>query len=297
MFLSTANLKHHVAAASRGRYALNSIALTPNGTMSTDGHSLLFTPYPDADPKDAPKIDGVDPKTPAPQVEPFLLDLGDAGKAAAMLGKPRRHAPAVTQFIQAEISDDAIVLGVTDLANAQTMKARRMDGVYPEVGAVIPDYDKAMAVSVNLDQLVRSLKALRGATSDEVVTIRIIDDQQAVGFSCKDGTAMLCMPVQVDKPEEHIPDQLAKLRTNAEGPPATPVAPPAAPEDDNEDEGESSIPTETEMQEAQEVFDAQPVMPEPTVAATATRPQLAKPRRRRHKSVPVESELAEIING
>ncbi|MBK8205291.1 MAG: hypothetical protein IPK87_00730 [Planctomycetes bacterium] len=284
MLLHPATLKHHVAAANRSRYALNTIALMPGGTLSTDGHSLLFTPYPDADPQEAPKIDGIDPKSAPPKAEPFLLSLDDAAKAAAMLGKPKRHAPPMTQFIQADVRQDSIVLGVTDLSNTQGMTARRVEGVFPEVGGVIPDYAEAKAITVNIDQLLRSLKALRGVTQNEVVTLRIIDDQQALGFSCKDGTAMLCMPVQVDRPEEHVPDQLAKLRDDGPG-----VAAPAEP--DEEDEEAAVVPTEQEMEAAQAVYDDLPTLP---VVAPQ---QAAKPRRRRRKSTPVEGELAEIIGG
>lgn len=284
MLLDPRTLKHHVAAANRSRYALNTIALMAGGTLSTDGHSLLFTPYPDADPQEAPKIDGIDPKSPPPHAEPFLLSLDDAAKAAAMLGKPKKYAPPIPQFIQADVRQDSIVLGVTDLSNTQSMTARRVEGVFPEVGGVIPDYAEAKAITVNIDQLLRSLKALRGVTQDEVVTLRIIDDQQALGFSCKDGTAMLCMPIQVDKPEEHVPDQLAKLRDDGPG-----VAAPAEPEE--EDEDAAAVPTEQEMEAAQAVYDDLPTLP-------VTAPQhAARPRRRRRKSTPVEGELAEIIGG
>ncbi|MEZ5993600.1 MAG: hypothetical protein R3E76_14790 [Planctomycetota bacterium] len=44
----------------------------------------------------------------------------------------------------------------------------------------------------------RSLKALKGATGESNVTLRLIDDGQALGLSCKDGTAMLVMPLQVE---------------------------------------------------------------------------------------------------
>lgn len=105
---------------------------------------------------------------------------------------------------------------------------------------------------------------------------------------------MLCMPIQVEKPEEHVPDQLAKLRGDGPG-----VAAPAAPEE-GEDGGteEASAPTETEMQEAQDVFESQPVIPqaaEPTPAPAAT----SKPKKysRRKQVTAPANELADIIGG
>jgi hypothetical protein len=291
MLLCPASLKYHVAAAVRGRYALNSIALMPDGTLSTDGHSLLFVPYPDVDPADAPSIDGVKPTSPAPRVEPFLIALDDAAKVAAMVGRGKRHAPPITQFIQAQIDEDSILCGSTDLSNAQTMRVRRLEGVFPEVGVAIPDYSKAATITINLDQLLRTLKALRGSTDEDVVTIRVIDDQQAIGLSCKGGVCALSMPIQVDKPEDHVPDQLAKLRlqpADAEGPPpAAPIAPPAAPEADDEDEAQ---PTEVEMEEAQAVYDALPAVLEPASAAP-------RKRRRRKAAASATAELQEILTG
>jgi hypothetical protein len=292
MLLSPSSLKHHVAAANRGRYALNSIALLRDGTLSTDGHSLLFVPYPDFDPADAPEIEGVKPKSPAPQVEPFLLALDDAAKVAAMVGRAKRHSPPITQLIQAQIEDDSILCGATDLSNAQTMRVRRMDGVFPEVGVVIPDYTKAATTTVNLDQLLRTLKALRGSTDEDVVTIRVIDDQQAIGLSCKGGVCALSMPIQVAKPEDHVPDQLAKLKqpsADAEGPPpAAPIAPPAAPEEDDEDD---ATPTAVELEDAQAAYDASPPVPEPAVTATPRK------RRRRKAVTSAQAELQEILSG
>jgi hypothetical protein len=289
MLLKPSQLKHHVSAASRGRYALNSIALMPEGSLSTDGHSLLFVPYPDTDPKDAPKIDGVDAAAAPPKHVPFLLSTEDAAKVAAMAGKPKRFAPLATQLVQAQIDGDSLICGATDLSNAQTMRVRRLEGQFPEVSSVIPDYATAHTITINLDQLLRSLKALKGVTSDEVVTLRVIDDQSAIGLSCKDGTAMLVMPIQVDKPEEHVPCQLAKLRDDD---PA--VAAPADDDSDADDDPLQPFP-EGELQEAQEVYDSLPPVPEPVTNSLPS--HTPKPRRRRRKSAPVEAELAEIIGG
>jgi hypothetical protein len=294
MFLNASHLKHHVASSVNGRYALASIALTEHGAMSTDGHSLMFTPYPELDPQDAPKIDGVNPAAPPPVAEPFLLSPADAAKAAAMLGRATRSAPAWTRVVQAEVKDDSVVLGTTDLQNAQVMRVKGVQGQYPEVGAVIPDYDKAATVSINIDQLLRSLKALKGATDSEVVTVRVIDDQHAVGFSCKDGTAMLVMPIQVNKPEDHVPCQLAKIRTGdfktPEQPPEQKPAPEPAP--DPEDD---FTPTPDELEDAQSVHDSQPVIPEPEEFIPEP---AAQPRTRRRKPTPnPQDELHAILSG
>src|SRR5690606_12923786 len=97
MFLNTANLKHHVTAANRGRYALNAIALTRRGTLSSDGHCLLFVPYPEVSAKDAPKIDGVNSKAKPPNLA--LLDPADAAKAASMVsGKGRKSNQPVFEL-------------------------------------------------------------------------------------------------------------------------------------------------------------------------------------------------------
>lgn len=263
MLLQSRNLKHHVAAANRGRYALNAIALTKKGSLSTDGHALLFVPYEAVSAKDAPKIEGINSKAKPPKLA--LLDPADAKKAVAMVsGKGRRSTLPAFELIHAEVKDDRILLGATDGNAAQVMTCQQVQGQYPDVGAVIPDYGKATVASFEIEQLLRSLKALKGSTGETTVTLRIIDDQQGIGLSCKDGTAMLVMPLQVEKPEEHVPDQLAQLR---KGGPA--VAAPSDPDDadtDPEDSEESWEPTEAEMADAYDAFTALPPLPEPATA-------------------------------
>lgn len=259
MLLNIRNLKHHVAAANSGRYALNAIALTKRGTLSTDGHALLFIPYEQISAKDAPKIEGVNTKSKPPKLA--LLDTADAAKAVGMVAsKGRRSTQPAFELIHAEVRDDTIVLGATDGAAAQVMTCKQAEGQYPDVSAVIPDYTKSSVASFEIDQLIRSLKALKGATRESTVTLRVIDDQQALGLSCRDGTAMLVMPVQVDKPEDHVPDQLAQLRKGGPG-----VASPAEPEEED-DQPEDWEPTEAEMAEAYDAFTALTPIP---VAATA----------------------------
>ena len=255
MFLNSSNLKAHVAASMKGRYALNTIALSKIGTLSSDGHALLLVPYPEVVPEEAPNIAGVSP-TP-PSEKPTLLAIDDALKAAAMLGKRKRGSNPFAELVQVEVRGDEIVLGATDLAASQTMTVRQPEGEFPEVGRVIPDYAGAHAVTLELDQLLRSLKALRAATKSDTVTLRFIDDQQAIGVSCTDGVALLVMPVAVDSPAEHCPDQLAKLRLDDEGPKTAP-----APEQD-EPEGDEPVedgyePTEAEMEAAYASMAKQP---------------------------------------
>lgn len=250
MFLSSSNLKAHVAASMKGRYALNTIALTQRGTLSSDGHALLLVPYPEIVPADAPMIPGVNPTLPPDK--PVLLDTNDAAKAAAMLGKRKRASNPFCELVQIEVRGEELVLGATDLAASQTMTVKQAEGEFPDVGRVIPDYADAKAVTLELDQLLRSLKALRAATKSDTVTLRMIDDQQAIGVSCDDGVAMLVMPVGVEKPEEHCPDQLAKLRQDAsvsESGPKTVTAPEQEP-DDEEPVEDGYEPTEAEMEAA-----------------------------------------------
>lgn len=259
MLLNQANLKAHVAAAQKGRYALNAIALCKTGSISTDGHALLHVPYPQAALADAPAIAGVNPT--APTEEPVLLDPKDAARAAAMLGKRKRGSNPFAELVQLEVRGEELVLGATDLVASQTMKCRRVEGEFPAIGVVIPDYAKALAVTVEIELLLRSLKAMQAATRSDTVTLRVIDDQQAIGLSCADGVALIVMPYGVEKPEDHCPDKLALLRESA--PPAqdacnTPVttSKPSQPAPDEAEEADEADedwqPTEAEMEAAYE---------------------------------------------
>jgi len=276
MFLNISNLKSHVAAELKGRYALNALALGPKGTISTDGRALLFVPYPDVAPADAPRIAGVNPT--GPQEKPVLLDPKDAAKAAAMLGKRKRGSNPFTELVQVEVRGEELVLGATDLAASQTMNCRPIDGEFPNVGSVIPDYSGAHVVTLEIDLFLRALKALRGASKSSTLTLRQIDDQQAIGISCDDGVAMLVMPTTVEKPEEHCPDKLATLRqpvadaASADPVPVTaaPASPPTDnPEDEEPEEDEDWQPTEAEMEAAYEEMqklEIAPKQPEPEVS-------------------------------
>lgn len=244
MFLCSSNFRHHLAAARNGRYALSTIALTDRGTLSTDGHCLLFVPYPVIDPKEAPDIDGVDAASPPPKGDPFLVSTDDAEKAAAMVGKPRRHAPAATRVLQAHVEGESLVVGATDLAHSRVLRLQRAQGQFPEVGRVIPDYRSSVAITMNVANLIQTLKAMAGASSEPTVTLRVIDDQQAMGLSCRDGVAALIMPIAVDSPAEHVPCQLEKLR---EGPGTVTAPAPEEPEEPAEPR-EDWHPVETEMQ-------------------------------------------------
>lgn len=290
MILHPRNLKCHVAAAQRGRYALNAIALTKKGTLSTDGHLLLFVPLPDLKPEDAPKIEGVNAVSAALD-KPVLVSTEDAHRAAGMVGKAKRgsNASPWQEVVQAEIRGGQVVFGATDLRASQTMTVSSPEGEYPEIAHVLPDYSKALTVTVDIEQMLKALKVLKAASTNDAVTLRINSDQEAIGYSCADGVCLIQMPVTVEKPEEHCADQLAVLKAaltsevlqtavsvrGTEAPvarqdsgsdalttlgvvkPTTGPAPDDCPEPEEEDEtaGEENWqPTEAEMEAAFEEF-------------------------------------------
>lgn len=210
MLLKLQQLKCNAAANERGRYALNTIALTEKGALSSDGRILLFIPHTDADPELAPQIEGVNAMSPAP-VAAFIIDAkeaGDAVKALTTKGKEHDYGFDWTKVIQAEIVGEVIVLGSTDLTNPRVLPLNRAEGEFPEVGPVIPDYSNAVTFTVGLDYLVQVAKTLRAASKSPTVTLRIVDEETAMGLSCNDGVGMLLMPYE----PPHNPDALAAIR-------------------------------------------------------------------------------------
>ncbi|MCC6575142.1 MAG: hypothetical protein IT462_15305 [Planctomycetes bacterium] len=212
MLLHPKNLKTHVAASNRGRYALDTIALTRRGSVSTDGRLVLFVPYPDAKPADAPSIPGVNVASPTPD-QPVLVRTADAARAAAMVGKGKRgYGSPWTELIQAEIKGDKIAFGATDLSSPQVMTVGRDEGAWPNVGSFLPDMSKASVITLDLDNTLKALKTLRAASNDQEVTVRVLTDKEGVSFSTRDGTALFLMPVVVKAPEDHCPDNLTAFK-------------------------------------------------------------------------------------
>lgn len=211
MLLKLQQLKCNAAASERGRYALNTIALTDKGALSSDGRILLFIPHTDVDPELAPLIDGVNAMSPAPSGEPFIIDAEEAAEAVKALttkGKEHDYGFDWTKVIQGEIVGDVIVLGSTDLTNPRILTLNKAEGEFPEVGPVIPDYSNAVTFTVDLDYLVQVAKTLRAASKSRTVTLRIVDEETAMGLSCDDGVGMLLMPFE----PPHNPDALAAIR-------------------------------------------------------------------------------------
>lgn len=195
MLLYPQHLKCFAGASIDGRYALNSLTLTSKGMVSSDGHILLFIPYPDLDPSEAPLIEGVDVTCPPPS-EPFLIDPKEAADAAKMLDFKLKdwQRNEWTNAIQAEIRGDELVLVSTDLQKAKMTTLQRKPGAFPDVSRVIPDYTNAQAVTFQTELLSRVAKLLAGASQHQHATLRIIDHETAIGFSTADGVALLQMP-------------------------------------------------------------------------------------------------------
>lgn len=216
MLLHLQHLKCFAGAVVDARYALHSIALTDKGVISSDGHILLFIPYPELDPAGAPLIEGVDVMCPPP-IEPFLLDPKEAAEAAKGLDfklKDWQRNPW-TEAIQAEIRGDELVLVSTDLQSARMMTLQRKPGAFPDVSRVIPDYSEARAFTLEVNLLTRLVKQLTTASKHDHVTLRVLDQETAVGFSTPDGVAMLQMPFGEET--DHCKDAFVRLR-EAEAP-------------------------------------------------------------------------------
>lgn len=211
MLLYPQHLKCFAGATMDARYALHSIALTDKGAISSDGHILLYIPYPDLDPNGAPLIEGVDVACPPP-VEPFLLDPKEAADAAKLLDYKLKdwQRSEWTSAIQAEIRGDELILVSTDLQSARRVTLQRKPGQFPDVHRVIPDYTEARAFTVEVNLLLRVAKQLQAATMHEYATLRILDQETAIGFSTPEGVALLQMPYGDE--ESHCKDAFARLR-------------------------------------------------------------------------------------
>lgn len=205
MFLDKHNFASVAPAKSSGhRLNLAQLRLMPWGVLSTSGHAVLVSTYPQMDPADLPRIEGVDPAAPLP---PEGLGIASADAAALAKAIPKSKNPAI-----AGVQVDAArgVAGVTDFGAATTRQlGQEAPGTWPST----TEWDKAMqealagrrvvAAPVDLDNLLEVLTALRKACrkDDPVVTLRLWrnDNDATLTFAVDDGSAgALLMPLRED---------------------------------------------------------------------------------------------------
>ncbi|GIK51489.1 MAG: hypothetical protein BroJett014_04620 [Planctomycetota bacterium] len=211
MHLSIRNLRAHVCAERRGRYSLNQIALTDNGSVSTDGQTLLLVPYPHGNGRHVPSAD-----------KPILISPTDASRIASLAkekpkGKRRGYSAEEEKTIEVKLPESVLRVSTSSEGRVHETTVNIQEGEFPRMGRVVPDFSKALAVTFELDALLNTLKTLRLASNSKCVTLRVINADEGAGFSTDDGVGVLLMPSPRDADHPHAKDALALIRESATG--------------------------------------------------------------------------------
>lgn len=206
MQLSIRNLRAHVCAERHGRYALNQIALTEKGTVSTNGQTLLLVPYPPGNGRRVPAAD-----------KPILISPTDANRIASLAkekpkGKRRGYATEEEKTIEVKLPESVLRVSTNSEGRVHETTVNIQEGEFPHMGRVVPDFSNALTVTFELDALLNTLKTLKLASNSKYVTLRAINAEEGAGFSTDDGVGVLLMPSPRDADHPHAVDALAIIR-------------------------------------------------------------------------------------
>lgn len=178
MLLSRENLTKHVASKDAGRGHLQSLCITKDGVVSSDGKRLLVTPLPAVQTEAFPPVDGFDATVTLRDNETLLLPAEDAKRIAAQVdarparsssSRPRRRstAPPVPAAIAQPIAVDVEgarknghIPIATRNGNTQTLsRVAKTDGQYPDYSKVLPNPARALlSIGFNADYLAELAK-------------------------------------------------------------------------------------------------------------------------------------------
>jgi hypothetical protein len=180
------------------------IWIGPGATVETDGAHLITVTAPEAQPSLFPETDGIQP---AEEFQPFVLDRESALRIAKALPK-KCDDPSKFAAIDASSDDCAkATLAVNEVIREDILRARKLEGNYPDVQRAIPDTESArFEISLSAWRLAAILKQFEKFTAANMtpsVTLRLYDAQRGVRMDAESNgqrmTAVLMPLRQEDK--------------------------------------------------------------------------------------------------
>lgn len=190
------------------RYTLQGIQVTPNETVATDGHKLVWVSSAPFESKSFPVVQGM---TACDTFTPFVLAKETASTVAKSIPK-KTTIPVLTC---AGICDaltpnepSTRMIAVTDLQSPQVWQTVPLSGTFPNWQAVMPRWEKATSrITLNAEYLAQIAKfAAQFNDRTHAVTLSFYGEDNAVRFDASDGEGQamtaVCMPMRADlKPE------------------------------------------------------------------------------------------------
>lgn len=202
--------KHNLSIAEfldgkESRYGIHALHVTPEGTIATDGESLVRVTAPNLKAENFPVFG--DFKA-ADKFKPFSLPRSSAIAIEKALPK-RATIPVLNCAAIDPRTDkgDEAVIGVTDLDNPQVFRPRKEKGNYPDYTTVIPplEGEKGPKFTITFDarKLAKLFKSAAKFTDDynARVTVHLYAPDKAARFEARnEGTGQewtgICMPVR-----------------------------------------------------------------------------------------------------
>lgn len=192
------------ASRETSKYSLHAILVQPDATVATDGHTLIWMSVPEFEPGNFPSIDGFGEAT--NKYHTFMLNGDTARKIAESLSRPGTQTIPILETAAVSEDGDRRAIAVTDLENPLIFPVSKVEGSFPNYGAVIPHPKNIkLRVAVNPEYLRRIAEtAIRlQRNGAKMVIISFQDQQSALRFDAVNGqeqsmTAMV-MPMKFDE--------------------------------------------------------------------------------------------------
>lgn len=182
MLLNKQNLQiANLASTEESRYILTAIHVSSKWTATTNGHYLVTVTLPQAKDESFPVIEGFEPTNGT--TEPFLLHRNDA--LAIAKGIPSKTTIPILHHASVGRANDRIQVATTDLASPKVTTIAKVEGMFPNIDAVIPDSAKTkLTIGFSADYLMKLAKsAIDTCGKQTVIKLELRDEHSAAKMS------------------------------------------------------------------------------------------------------------------
>jgi len=137
------------------------VYVTPEGTYETDGHQAVMVTA--VEQQQALLFDEESGVEIADFFTPFILDRESALKVAKAIPKKTENVEATYAVVDATTeNNERAMISVNDIYRQEVLRARKIEGNYPDIAKVIPDADTAkFTLRMNPVLLLGVLKSLQ----------------------------------------------------------------------------------------------------------------------------------------
>lgn len=216
MLISRRNLEAVLTDQSGSRTTLEGVFFREKDSVSTNSHVLVIVPYPKDDLEDFPRIEGIGDED--VEFESFILSREGIDKVLKNLPKGKQVTlpilyNAVVDLAATKNDPKHAVIGMTDLNSPVVIRAKKIEGPYPDVNQVIPsDAEVKYSIRIGLaalDNLLHVLKKSVDNPSHISVRLDMTGGETQIKFRCEDVTGLI-MPWRRQKDETYPQDSILR---------------------------------------------------------------------------------------